>query len=310
MRQTAILFLAASALLAQSAARIPVEGPVTGWVWDAGHGSLRPILGIPGASVLGDAIDTGVVFSTAVSDQRQYAIGISSDDGQAYLLRLRGEPRAAMLKGVPSGASRVILSPSGDAAIFAYGESPKLAVVTGLPDAPSDPRELDLNDTPSALAVSDHAIYIAAALENGILIIDRDGNRWNPGQHRAPHSLAFLDNSNDLLIADDSGVSLLRNVQNPELTLLTDQPSRAVAATRDGGRAIVLVSGGKLRIIDLATRDSRELPSPVEPARLVRMSNSIFGINDSGSDPLWLLDLEGAEPRTVFVPAVPRPAEQ
>jgi hypothetical protein len=309
MKETAILFLAAASSLAQTSARIPVEGPVTGWVWDARPAALRPILGIPGASVLGDPMDTGIVFSAAVSDQRRYAIGISSEDGQAYLLRLRGEPQTALLKGVPAGASRVVLSPGGDTAVFAYASSGKLAVVTGLPDEPSETREIDLSGTPSALAVNDHANYIAAAFENSLLIIDRDGNRWNPGLDGAPHSLTFLDGSNDLLIAGDSGVSLLRDVRNPEQTLLTGQPSRAVAATRDGAWIVLFTSGGKLRTINMATHGSREVPVPVEPSSLLRLSHSVFRINDSGNGPLWLLDLEGAEPRTVFVPADPNPAE-
>lgn len=306
MKQAAILFLAASALLAQS----PVDGPVTGWVWDSSHGAIRPILGLPGASVLGNGVDGGVIFSKAVTNQRNYVIGIGGEGAQAYLLRLRGESQAELLPSVAAGVSRVVLSPSGDSAVLVYEETRKLVVLSGLPDAITEPREIQWNEIPSALAISDHASYLAAASENGVVIIDRDGNRWNPGQERAAASLAFLDGSSDLLVADEAGVWLVRNVQNPERTLLFDQPARAVASTRDRGQVVAITTDAKLRVIDMATHASRELQAPVEPAKLARLSGAVFGINESGSEPLWLLDLQGTEPRTVFVPADPKSTDQ
>lgn len=305
MKPFAILFLAASALLAQN----PVEGPVTGWVWDSNRSAIRPVLGIPGASVLGEGVDAGVVFSNAVA-ARGYSIGIAAEGGQAYLVRANSQGRAELMQTIPAGASRIVLSPGGDSAAFLYEDPGKLVVVDGLPSIGSEPREYNLGGVPSALALADGGAFLAATLDNTVLILDRDGNRWNAGQDRAANALAFLDASNDLLIGDESALWLLRNVRNPERSLLAETAVRAVSATVDRAYALAVDGNSKLQLIHLASRTVRELETPVEPALLSRLAGNVFRINDSGTEPMWLVDLSTSEPRTVFVPADPKPAEQ
>ena len=56
---------------------------------------------------------------------------------------LSASPVAALLD-VPPGASRIVLSPAGDAAALFYRDARRIVVLTGLPDSPSVAWRLDL----------------------------------------------------------------------------------------------------------------------------------------------------------------------
>ena len=57
-----------------------ISGPVTGYTFDAAARGLRPILGIPGASLLGDPLNFGFeVASVAVAPHQDAAFVTAGD---------------------------------------------------------------------------------------------------------------------------------------------------------------------------------------------------------------------------------------
>jgi len=53
-----------------------IRGPQLGYVFDESQGILRPILGVPGASRLGDSLSLGVSLTLAeISPKQDYALG-------------------------------------------------------------------------------------------------------------------------------------------------------------------------------------------------------------------------------------------
>src|ERR1022692_1467585 len=105
---TGRLFIALCALAISGWAQTSagVAGPVTGFIFDAQLGAVRPMLGIPGAAYLGNGV----------------AIGVQSD----------GDPGAAYLgNGVAIGLDAASVAPDGSAAL-AVERSGKLVLYTGL----------------------------------------------------------------------------------------------------------------------------------------------------------------------------------
>jgi hypothetical protein len=143
-----------------------MQGPVTGFVYDARLGAIRPINGMPGASTLGGPLPLAVsIRHAAISTARDFAIAIS-DDGSAYLASglAGGTPALAALDGAIDNVSRVVLNSAGDAALLYSEKTGRLQVITGLPGQPKPGAALDASGTGvlSAMALSADARRIAA----------------------------------------------------------------------------------------------------------------------------------------------------
>ena len=153
-----------------------VGGPVVGFVLDKAEG-VRPILGIPGAATLGQPVLPAAGFDSIVlSPQRDYALALTEGEQRLVLLRSLSVSPAAARLDVPPGASRIVLSPAGDAAALYYRDARRVEVLTGLPDSPSVAWSLDLPDLGAGLAalvVSDggSAILVATAGEPSSILL-------------------------------------------------------------------------------------------------------------------------------------------
>src|SRR5262249_51869693 len=84
-----IACIATSTLCAQQGR---VSGPTTGFVFDSGARSVRPVLGVPGGSTIGAPVDFGKDFVLAaawVSPRPDYGIGVSGE-GALHVFRVDG----------------------------------------------------------------------------------------------------------------------------------------------------------------------------------------------------------------------------
>ena len=64
-----------------------IEGPQLGLVFDATHKALRPILGIPGAAILGQPLNLGVELNKiAISPRQDYALATEGQHNQVVML--------------------------------------------------------------------------------------------------------------------------------------------------------------------------------------------------------------------------------
>ena len=94
----------------------------------------------------------------------------------------------------------------------------------------------------------------------------------------------------------------------PAPTVLSAQEdfgsANGVAFSGDGKRIFVSAAGAHgVMSYDAATGAKNVIQCECSPGSLVRMGN-VFRLNDLSSEPLWILDLAGSEPRIVFVPAM------
>ncbi|MBI3665930.1 MAG: hypothetical protein HY236_06850 [Acidobacteria bacterium] len=299
-----------------------VSGPALGYGFDENLGALRPILGIPGASVLGGKLDVGVGFSVAeVSPRQDYALGIASGSKELLIVDLAaGRAVARSLSGVAPGADRVFLSSTGAAASLYYRNRRSAAIITGLPGAPQLSGDFDLSALPpliTAMAVSDDGRLLLAGVSEGAaaaLFALRPGNspRYVAAAGNVT-SICFLENAHDALIADsrDHEILLLREVGEAWERVLLAGPKDgisspvAVSASSDGRRVFAVNAGsGVIAALSLAGGAVALIPCRCSPSGLHRLNgNAVFRLTAFSEAPLFVLDGEQPEPRVVFVPS-------
>ena len=302
-----ILGLAGIAAYAQQG---QVAGPVAGYVFDNGSHALRPVLGIPGASVLGDPLNIGTdLFSAAVSPRLDSVIAVASDRSFHVFTLNNGTATETPVNGINAAPERVIFSPTGAAAaLYAQG---KIQIVKGLPSAPSPAGTYDLSGLLSgpagrghraftgSFAVSDDGAYLLVAAGGGVQLFGAGAPRQVASA--ADAALNFAPGTHDAAVAGTS-LTVLKDVAGSA----TPQPlgdadgAVGVAFSADASKLYTASRAG-VRAFDLSAGTNSQVTCSCTPAGLSGMG-SLYRLNDLGSAPLWLLDTTSSSPRIVFVP--------
>ncbi len=299
---------------------VPIHGPSLGYIFDESAGALRPILGIPGAASVGDPIDAGVPLHSAVVSPRQdIALATAGDDQHVLTISLAAgaAPTAQPLDGVPAAPDRIFFSAGGTTAGLYYRSDGTVRLVTGLPNAPIAGPSVNVavaGGPITALAVSDTGAVLAAGGTDPssvyLLLAGSDPRLLLSVRHAA--GVTFLNHNSDVLIADDldNKVHLVRDPAGQATAILLGDAESgidgpvAVAASSDDQRAVVANSGsGAITTLDLGSGAANSIGCDCAPSGLVPMFGSTFRLTGMTSGPLWMLDGDGSDAHTFFVPA-------
>lgn len=309
-------FTAASMLFTFLVAGATIQGPELGFVFDSAKGAVRPILGIPGAAVLGQPLALGAdVRKVAISPLGDYVLAIAGEHNQAMVFVTSHSPLAAVLvQGADRGADQIVISAAGKAAALYYKAGSRIEVVTGLPAAPKVTSELYLSagETLSAIAVGDDGHTVLAGA--GDRVFEAAAGGEVPVLADLGHVAAISIPAAGTALVADSGHNQIYRVEGlgagidsailagPKDGISTPV---AVALSQDGTRAIV--ANGKSRsvsIINLKTEAVSTVACGCTPSGLDRLGgNETFRLTEMSSRPMWLLDIGGTAPRVLFVPA-------
>jgi hypothetical protein len=286
-----------------------LQAPSSGFVFDRSSQTLRRIQGIPGAALVGPAVDFGFPVTAATVSPRSDSAIVLSDDGAAHFFRLTGDSPAETLVDGLAAPERIVFSPSGTAA--ALYTSGSVQVLKGLPDAAALAATVSVPGRPKvrrpvqeALAISDDGAYLLYQGAGAVELIGVAGDSRTlmdatPGAFAAfapaGHDAAVIHSGTLTVIQDVLGAATRRDM--PGLTSLS-----AVAFAPDARTVFVASERGRtVSAINVATGDSSPLACDCAPTSLVPMG-SLYRLNEMSSAPLWLLDATAA-PRLVFVPA-------
>lgn len=315
-----LLIPVSTVLLAQQG---QLAGPVSGYVFDRQAHALRLVLGIAGASVLGDSVQFGLNPAAVYVSPGQNSAVVVGADRSVHLFQLSGgTAREVTLNGVNATPEGVAFSPSGTAAaLFAAGRA---QVVTGLPNAPVAGGTIDAraNQDASALTVRPHPYRLmatemfAVSDDGAVVLVASDGSVRSLGasgggqtvmDSAAGAIVAFAPGGHDAVVAHPGGLGLVLihdaggSPQQQNLASAADIASaNGVAFSTDGKKVFVARSSGGVTVFDVAARTRTDVTCDCVPFGLSPMG-SLFRLNDLGSGPLWLLDPAGN--RIVFVPA-------
>lgn len=294
----------------------PVTGPLLGYAFDASSTTITPILGLPGAAILGQPLKTGLSISRAeVSPNQDYFL-VGTGEGVA-VLKPSGLDSPAVLAHLPQGAGAIALSPAGTAAAVYYKDAQIIRIVAGLPGAASLTASLDASALAgglAALAVNDSGLALAAASgQPGSLYQFRDGRSQLVAPALQVSAIAFFPNGRDAVLAD-SGANQIDILQDAAggaaLVPLAGEKDGvsapvAVATSRDGRKVLAAMKSGDIAIFDLGGGPPTMLSCRCAPTGLYRLSgNSVFRLTEASEPPVFAVDGDSAEPRVVFIPAV------
>ena len=296
--------------------------PSVGYVFEPEGGALRPILGMPGATILGARVELGMNVKRAwISPRQSYVLAEVEGLEEVILLDIqRGAQATKPLLNVPPGADQVAVSPTGTAIAFYFRNNNRLQVISGLPGSPEASASADLaflGGSISTLAVSDDGSAVLVASTNpgvgAVYLIHSEQNRViaPAGDVRA---MTFLGNSMSAVIADvaTNQVRLLSSVTGAATSQVLAEESTGIShplalqVSTDNRRVFVLNSGAQaVTIVDLATGLLTHLPTNGSASKLQRLSGDVFQLTDDFRQPMLLLDGAAAEPRIVFTPKAP-----
>lgn len=292
MRYAALL-LTGGLLLAQEAA---VRGPSMGMVFDPAAGGLRPVLGIPGAAVLGDAWNPGIEMESAdIAPNGEYAIAADAG-GRLFVLEPDRTPVA-----LDGADGRVRFSPSGSAAV-AIGAG-RVTVIRGLPRSPSVAWSVDLPATEAAVC-DDGSVVVYSSGGSTQAAAETGEVRPLPGVE----VMAFLPGGHDAILASipQKTIYAVRDAAGDAETSViateadgVNKPSaiaswngRLVAPNGDGEVLLLNSSGGG--VSKLTCDCAGDVAAPLNRAGVIRLT--------AEGQPLRILD--PAAERILFVPAL------
>jgi len=297
--------------------------PITGVVVDPVNQSLRPIQGLPGASLLGPALNLPFAVNRAVVLGKNVAIAIdATDSGQAWLVTglLSGDIAANPLQGAIAGTDRIATNDAGSVAVLYSKSNSQLQFVSGLPGSASvsDPISLaGIPGTVGAIAVSDDggwALIGVSDSDSGSGAVYRVGPATNNqlltlttlGDPRA----IVLKSGQDAVIADYASdqVFLVRDVIGAqERTPLVDGSggvSGPIALLILPDQSMLIANAGSQTIgrVDPVTMQMSTIPMNGVPDRFEKLLQpGVYALNQPGGAPLLLLDAS-SDLNVVFVP--------
>ena len=289
-----------------------IAGPVSGYVFDGSAKGLRPILGMPGASLLGDSVNFGFAVGSVSVAPRQDAAFVTAADGSFHLFRIQaGAPAETVVNGLSVAPDAVVFSPSGTAAAIEVNGS--IQIVSGLPDSPAIAATIDAQafGAPAAMALSDDGAALLLATANSIELFSGAADQGKLAVTTGQALVAFAPSGHDAAIFDRGGAGLVlyrgltaAAASQPVAPVDDSIRSAAALAFSTDGQRLLLASPGTQSVLafDLAGGTHTAVACSCLPLTLARMGD-VFRLNEVGGGPLWLLDARTDTATLTFVPA-------
>ncbi len=312
MSRVSRLYLAIAAsgtLIAQSLP--PAHGPeipLLGFLSSDSPLSVRPIVGSPGAIVVGAEIALpGDVTRVTPAPGQRFAIVERSGSSELAILHL-GATEARSEEPLPGAfghADSIAFSPSGRVALLYSASVQQAQVITGLPSG-QVAQSLDLtplNGVPvTSLAVSDDAQTTLVGVSNG-----SSGAVWSFAagqpprqvlQLGAPIAMRFLADNQDAAVADSAWqqVSLLTGVAQQSSARLLAGAAQGLSTpsdleiSADQTRVWIADASGSLLSVDLSSGATTATASPFAPAKLASLAGRVAFLvtsSDNASSGVW-----------------------
>jgi hypothetical protein len=301
-----------------SAQQIAFQGLSWGFIYDETTRSIRPILGIAGASHLGGPVYSGLDYAS-VAQNGQVALGVT--DGQVVLIRglASGQPIADLVNGAIADPEQILWSTDSTAAILC--STGRLQHITRLDSTPVAETPIDLPSTPltgrlTTVVADPSARNVVAGIRGrsggAVFFVSEYGAVSLLASLEDPAAAAFSPDGQDVYLADRAAerILLFRNVgPGREGTVILDSTN---GVTDPVGLAISI---GQLFVISGTQRTIQSYALPgitfagkyqldSEPRGMEPLFGSSYYRLIAAPNPgneLWLLDAS-SPPSIFFVP--------
>jgi WD40 repeat protein len=283
-----------------------IAGPRLGYVWDTNARALLPVDGVPGASILGRAVDMGMYIERAAVSQRAGSVlAIAGSDGGVYLFRTAAGPSGPQsIEGATAHVDRIALSPSGSAAALYSTSDNVLQVITGVPQQPTLAHSIAMIGLDRMAISDDGSVMILAATDGSASLLATDSGKWSPIPLSDPVcAMAFRPLSHDVLIASGGLINFVSAIDNhPAYQARSELPGDpvALAFSLDGRRFVAAYADGRVQMSDLLLGASPLVRCLCHPTGLEPLDgDAVFALRADRLQPLFLF--EGTKNRVSFV---------
>jgi len=317
------LATSSSAPQTTSAPIASAKGPQLGYLWVNSDQTLRPILGVAGASQVGQSVVPAGVYIGATASSTASVAVLQDTTGAFDLMPLPSGSPASLNLTLPTGAS-IRLSPGAAAALLYTPGASSASLVTGLLSTPA----IHSITAPGPIvdsAVSDTgtlSFEYAQASSFAVSVMPLGGLSSPIASVKSTGGLNFLPNRDDLLLADAAAnsLTLIRSTTSAPSTSVIQtaqllQTPSAVGVSGSGRWAIVVNSAAatgtqNLVRVDLTSLTSTSVSCACKPTLASNLADDgAFRVTDAVTGPNWIVDAAPATPRLLFIPALPAPAK-
>ncbi|MCC6588964.1 MAG: hypothetical protein IT168_19865 [Bryobacterales bacterium] len=263
--------------------------------------ALRPVIGIPGAAVLGDVVAQGTF--TLAPGQAWAAVDSA---GALEIVRMSGQ--RAKVAGAATGTLRAFSPQGGRLAIY---DGTHVTVVGGLPRSPAVSQTLGSAPASlTSLSLSEDGQLVLAVDASGATY-RWSGDTWSAiaganaisavqvlgTSHRAVLVSGSLGNA--LLLQADGTLAQLASVQALGTFQVMDRV--LLAGSLDGRLALAVAEQGTdLAVIDIESGNVQHVALEAGALNLTAGPQSEFAIGSDAATGAWLLD---ASRRLSYIPA-------
>lgn len=303
-----------------SAQGLALQGPSSGFVFDAPSRSIRPIVGLQGAAYLGAPAVSDVDFAAIAPDGRS-ALAVRA--GGVNLIRHldSASPTSEALDPLIGAPDRIVWAANSSAAVLYSAATSRLQWLRVSDSAAAPEAPIDLSFLPGTLtllAPDPSASRVLVGIRNqaagGLYWLSPAGLPRLVTPLGEPAALAFANNGNDIYVVDRANRQILvcHNVfTTPDVLLLLQESDGisdpiGIARSATGNYLFVADSTRKsLLVYDVSSgtvSGGLDLDSP--PSFVQPLSATSFLLNSRNKigDPLWLLETR-LTPAVYFVPA-------
>jgi hypothetical protein len=286
------------------------SGPQLGYIWNTTDKTLRPVLGVPGSSQIGQSVTPAGLYVTGAASARSSIALLEEADGSLVSMPLPSGSPTRIVGGLDS-AAQIVFSPSGTNAIVFSPAATSLMLVTALNTTPqAQPLSVTL---PLLNATVGDRQQVAVATGSGPVTLSllAEGKTATLTSISQLGAFNFVTGSDDLLFTDTakSALSILHNVSTSPTQQDVSVPAAtgvvAVASSRDGLWAVMANAQGVVRIDLTSANTPLNITCGCQPNQLAVLDgNAVFQITSLASGPTWIVDASAATPQTLFIPAV------
>jgi hypothetical protein len=291
------------------------NGPQLGYFWNAADSTLRPVLGIPGASQVGESVVPAGSYTAGAASSASAVAVLQKPDGSLDVMALpTGQP--AHVSAATTTGAQIRFSPSGKSALVFTPGATSVVLISGLTATPS----ASSITTPFAIqeaALGDSgsfAIATGSSAGASIQMVGASGPATSVGSVGTLGGLAFAS-GDGLLFADASTntLTLIRNAstapapaQVPTAALLM-APS-GLGVSPNGQWVLVANSADPSTVrVDLTAQNAPlKIACSCTPALVATVAGTAtFRVTAPGNGPIWAVDAAASTPRSFFIPALP-----
>jgi len=288
-------------------------GPQLGYFWIASDQTLRPILGVPGSSQVGQSVVTAGTYIAAAAAGSTAVL--EEPDGSLDVMTLpSGQPLHLAAKVATAGA-QIRFSQSGKTAIVFAPGATSISLLKGLPSAPSATVITSPTGVQEAAVSDTGSVAAAVASSTGVSIqmVSASGAATSVGSAAALGGLSFAS-GDDLLFADAAAntLTLVHNASTKPspaqvATAALLMTPAAVGVSQNGQWALIANGGDASAVrIDLTGQNAPlRIACNCTPALVAPLSGlGTFRITAPGAGALWAVEAGVSTPRSFFIPAL------